>query len=330
MPPALLRIAASTLFGFLLVVAQQEVITARAQRPTQKKSPAATGELKPQPSSTVMSSPVGQAAPQPPSNKDETTPTQREQNPSDDKPKVTDWIQAGVNVVLLIVIIVQSCIYNKQRKLMQLQWRAMRLALVETRKSTRQNEKAIAASEKQAIAAQASVKAAELSAEAAMQSVQVAREAFYVGQRAYIGIKKMEIAQYSGHNYPTLTITWINGGNTPAWRFRSIPQLVLGEKPTPKINFSNLEDDFSDISVSFIPAGEEKKVIYQITEFSMTSEVWAAMKGGNKRLYALAEGSYLDVTGKERPFLIWALYDPYIQGFVELEEEQKDYYPSPT
>jgi hypothetical protein len=202
------------------------------------------------------------------------------------------------------------------------QTQLMRESLEETRAIVTQNERVVRAVEVQAEASQAS-------AQAAIESVAATKEAFYIGQRAYVGVRRMTVSNLVAGQYVTLTITWINGGKTPAWRFRSIPKLVLDEQPPQKSGFSWLEDDFSNISVSLIPAGEERTVKYETT-LLLTREMVAAIEGGGKRLYASAEGSYTDIKGIERPFRIWALYDVYSEGFVELEDEQKDYYPNPN
>src|SRR2546423_936377 len=59
--------------------------------------------------------------PPPPKN-----PAATNNQPANNGLTITDWAQAITSFALLVVIVVQVCIYNKQRVLMWKQWIAMR------------------------------------------------------------------------------------------------------------------------------------------------------------------------------------------------------------
>lgn len=155
------------------------------------------------------------------------------------------------------------------------------------------------------------------------------REAVETTERAYIGIANMELLVGS-NDEPTLLITWINGGKTPAWRFRCIPALNIGEKPEPKPFLT--DDDFSDIRNSFIPAGAERPISYTDLGVTISKEVLDELRGSaTKRLYAVMQGTYRDVRWKPREFEYWALYDAdwVNPKFVEIESDYEKKHADP-
>ena len=144
-------------------------------------------------------------------------------------------------------------------------------------------------------------------------------EAIETTERAYIGIANMRMI-VSGDE-PRLEITWVNGGKTPAWHFRCVPSLNVGEKPESKGYL--MDDDFSDIRGSFIPAGAERPVTYDHLGIKISDQLLSQLRGGTERLYAVMSGCYRDVKWKNRQFEYWALYDPdpFSPKWVELESE---------
>jgi hypothetical protein len=153
-------------------------------------------------------------------------------------------------------------------------------------------------------------------------------EAIETTERAYIGIAKMQL--FISGDEPTIEITWINGGKTPAWHFRCVPSLNIGEKPEP--NGPLMDDDFSDIRNSFIPAGAERRVSYTDLGVKLSNEVLAHLGGPGNNLYAVMEGSYRDVRWKARRFESWALYEhhPFNPQFVELESDYEKNQANPS
>src|SRR5215210_3495245 len=109
----------------------------------------------------------------------------------------------ALSLLVFIAIAVQAYIYRRQ-------WEAMEDSLAETRKIVDQNERAVKVAER---------------------GIEVAQNAAYIEQRAYVGIQRMTVEGLDEGRCPILNITWINGGKTPAWRFRCVPRLVFGQVP---------------------------------------------------------------------------------------------------
>jgi hypothetical protein len=159
-----------------------------------------------------------------------------------------------------------------------------------------------------------------------------AAEAAYIAQRAYIGIADLTMesksmtatAQLIVGEIPTLHVTWHNGGNTPARNFRAVPYLVFGEKPERRGYL--IDDDWSDIKGSFLPAGKEVTMLYDQAETGfkpVTEEMIDDINSGKKRLYAMVTGIYIDYADKTRRFETGAIYKPFEGSFTELHEYHK-------
>ena len=146
--------------------------------------------------------------------------------------------------------------------------------------------------------------------------LEVTRQAFV----ANVGIREITMGQsFSVGQIPTLYVTWYNGGQTAAARFRASPYLVFGEKPEEK-GFA-IEDDWSSSKGNFLPPGKPQILPYPQSEFGFkpgTKEMLAELEGGSKRLYAMVYALYFDFTGQERPFEASYIYDHWQKMFIEL------------
>lgn len=206
----------------------------------------------------------------------------------------------------------QGSTMQEQLKAMKEQANLMRYSLEETRKTVSQNERAVAASEEQAVAAQASAKAAE-------RSIELTQKAYIESARAHVGIKEITISKLSSGQIPTLHVTWYNGGQTPASRFRAVPYLVFGDEPKRKGYI--LQDDWSDSTANFLPTGMPQTIAYPQVEVGfkpVTDEMLAQLENGSKRLYAMVSAVYFDFAGERRSIKASYIYDFYEGFFTEL------------
>lgn len=211
----------------------------------------------------------------------------------------------ALSTLVFVAIAMQVYIYRRQWRAMQGQLHAMKEqarimdeSLAETRNIATQSERAIEVSERNA---------------------KTAQDALYVSERAYIGIRNIEMSVGS-NDEPSLTIIWINGGKTPAWHFRAEPTLVLSAKQeTGKINF--MDDSYTtDISGSFLPAGAERARSYPPENgMRITEEVWQELRSGSKTLSVIGAAYYVDFSGREQTFPIEAVCEvgPFSNRFVE-------------
>jgi hypothetical protein len=119
---------------FLFLTAGQPTVSAQSNQ----NQPASRSATPNQQAPASTGSPPVEA--QPVSNPSATNgPASYHQQPANEGPKITDWLQVLTSVALLAVIIVQACIYNKQRVLMWKQWIAMRRGVIQTHELVKQN-----------------------------------------------------------------------------------------------------------------------------------------------------------------------------------------------
>ena len=148
----------------------------------------------------------------------------------------------------------------------------------------------------------------ERNAKAAEDGVKAAQVAFYTGERAYMGIMALEIGRLVPGEWVTLTITWQNGGKTPAWNFRCLPDLILS-KDEPKDPGYFADDDFSDISGSFWPAQAARRIEYPEANLKITSDLTEELwRGQERRLWATVRAVYRDISGEVQFFYNAALF----------------------
>lgn len=127
----------------LLVCVPQEIKAGQGAGETKQKSKPAASKPQPQPSPSVIETPIGQPTSQPPDASPKTNTPSGDPAPTDEQPKVTDWLNFLASLLLLFVIAGQTFIYWKQQKYAGRQWNAMRRGLVQTRKIIRQNEQVV-------------------------------------------------------------------------------------------------------------------------------------------------------------------------------------------
>lgn len=235
----------------------------------------------------------------------------------------------ALSLLVLLVIAVQTYIYRRQWEVIDRQEKVMREGLEETRNLLRQNEWAFRASHRHANATQTQMREqseamkgqltsmkdaiaiGERNAKAAEDGVKAAQVAFYTGERAYMGIMALEIGDsLLPGQFVTLKITWINGGKTPAWNFRCIPNFELSkDEPAGAMHFA--DDDFSDISGSFWPTQTTRRIEYPECHLKITNdlieELW---KGIEKRLWVTVRAVYRDISGDVQWFYNKALWIP--------------------
>lgn len=154
-------------------------------------------------------------------------------------------------------------------------------------------------------------------------------DAMVATEQAYVGITNQAIGteMHTGDlnlligKTPTLHVTWFNGGKTPAMHFRTIPYLVFGEKPERRGYL--IDDDWSDIRGSFLPAGEARTMPYPQAETGfkpLTQEMVEELRNGKKSLYAIITALYMDFTGQYQEFETSAIYNVWDGTFTELHE----------
>jgi hypothetical protein len=152
------------------------------------------------------------------------------------------------------------------------------------------------------------------------ETVEETRKAFYMGERAYIGIIEMSVSNLSEDQIPVLNITWKNAGKTPAWHFRCIADLEFAEgMPGLKVYF--MDDDFSDIRGSFLPANAERTVAYPQGQVRLDKEMFTELQmGTGRRLWANILAVYTDISGEVQWFNARAVWEPWERHFIEAFE----------
>jgi hypothetical protein len=205
--------------------------------------------------------------------------------------------QAQYSNEQVTILKTQSQNLGSQVSLMQEQLHAikeqasvMRESLGETRRIAEQNERV--------------VKAAEESAATAKESVSIE-------QRAYVEVKDMKMLNLAPGMKPTVRITWVNGGRTPAWHLRCLPKMVIGSESPPKMSpyaEDGLNNIASSISGSFLPPGDERNIDYEMLS-APTNEEIAQLSKNRTDLYIIAAAFYTDARGVTQQTDVCAVFD---------------------
>jgi len=156
-----------------------------------------------------------------------------------------------------------------------------------------------------------------------LKATERAADASYIAQRAYMGIRELDIGgPLVVGNFHFLNITWQNGGKTPAWNFRCIADLVLS-KDEPKGTIYFADDDYGDISGSFWPSDATRTITYEGGQIHVTDELVKELwEGRERRLWAVVRAVYRDISGDVQWFYNAAIYmvnplRPHEGRFVE-------------
>ena len=266
--------------GFILLLGVFGVVyAAQGQTPASQQQEASPGQSEPQPAA-VSPSPSQTAIQQPQASVEARGGGNQAGNSFWDA-TLTDWIQVGINVVLLLVVFWQARINRSQRQTMQRQSEIMQGELDITRESIKQSERALAANE-------AMAKAAE-------ESAKIAREAFYIGERPYFGVTGMGIHWGGQHNNdPSLSLTLLNGGQTPAWQLRVKAFLILGDAPDTGHTYPLIEFK-THISKRFVPADQQVNLVFLSTHKLSPSEINQIRKQRTMRLFVSVFATYTDM-----------------------------------
>lgn len=272
-------------YGFVLFIALvliKQGQTALGQTTPQQDKAGATQQAPPEPTPLVSPPPsqtaVEQAQPSVEAQKSSSEPASTFWDA-----KLTDWIQVGINVVLLLVVFWQAKINRDQRITMQRQNEIMQGELDITRDSVKQSERALLASETQA-------KAVE-------QSVVIAKESFYVGERPYFGITGIDLTMVS-LNMPRVEVAFGNGGRTPAWHFHALVWIVLGDNPQSDNRWS-VNSREPSYAHRYFPVGQRHAFVFFRPDVRLTPDQLYGIQAGTLRLFVVGTAHYNDMRGRE-------------------------------
>jgi hypothetical protein len=161
---------------------------------------------------------------------------------------------------------------EKQLLALQGQWQAMEKALEEQRKMVGQNERVAKATEK---------------------SAKTAEEAFHVGEAPYFGITGIGFHDFQAGYWPQLSISFMNGGKTPAWHFYAMPVLIFGHTPETG-DYWHLKPKQNFMASTFYPSGEQRQVEYTQTGFQLTEERIQRLRDEDAHLFVVVTINYTD------------------------------------
>ena len=201
--------------------------------------------------------------------------------------------EGSIALGLLLVAVVQACVYWSQRRLMAAQWNAMERSLKRT-------DRMIDKMQEQLVVMQ--------------DSVTETRNIIEQNERslvAYFGIKHMEMDLIGVGAKPRISITFVNGGKTPAWHFDAwVVGLDLAFQPTD--DPWSAEVVVSDIGNRFFPAEAEKTFVYIKTDFVFTQESLAAMNKPNTGPHFFVHGTvrFTNIARKQDVFKFCGVYNP--------------------
>lgn len=164
---------------------------------------------------------------------------------------------------------------QEQSKAMKGQLDAMNQSLAETRKTVTQNERAIQVAE---------------------ENARIAERALYLSERPHFGIANISMQFEAGKAF-SLSITFLNGGKSPAWHFTARPIVSLNNhspefpEPGDQGPWTVLHPP-GDLHNSFFPAGRRTEVNFLETEFKVTPERFDAVMNEDLRLFVQGKAEW--------------------------------------
>jgi hypothetical protein len=118
-----------------------------------------------------------------------------------------------------------------------------------------------------------------------------------ISQRAYIGIQDGKfVSPLASGEPPCLRMIFINGGNTPAWHFRSHYRMILDSAPLGELTKKFPVEYKRRQSGAFVPAGQIKRVETYF-QFSVNEHQLAAIIRKSHTLYVFVEVEFRDFLG---------------------------------
>jgi len=205
--------------------------------------------------------------------------------------------------------------------------------------ATEQNKKLISAARVQADAARVQAEAAriqanasQVSAKAAEESTKISAQALSVGERAYITLRRLDIAKLAIGEPPEITAWFVNAGRTPASNFVFYQKIYLAEikgRPIPPTGgagedlerFIRRPDQPMDNESGFLAAAGEKRVIFT-TDWIFTESHLAAINTGSLKLFFEGEVHYIDSFDRRQKFRYCGMYNAKAAEFDECPEQK--------
>jgi hypothetical protein len=207
-----------------------------------------------------------------------------------------------LNLVIVVIIIVQSVIYV-------FQWVAMRDVI-------RQNERLIRASQRQARTAEKNLRFSE--------------HTFYLAQRAYIGLESIEMAPPEDGKRLVLKFAIKNGGQTPAFNVTGTVASLISDETA----ISELEkqmEPFTRVDYGDFILGGSGKVAGSATDMIVDAGDLQRIADGSYCLYVRLILWFFDIQEtEERSVTFWYIWHPQSQmmlihsGRRRTQQEQQD------
>jgi len=150
--------------------------------------------------------------------------------------------------------------------------------------------------------------------DAMRQQVEIAR----IAERAYIGIKEVTLQDFELGKQPCLTVLFLNGGHTPAWKVKAPARLTLSE------SFSNERPQmYEQEGSSFQPAGIEREVRYHIP-ITMNAAWLEAINSGAMKIFVNGEVHFEDCWRDKRIFPFQLVYNPKTGRIEDYKETSSE------
>jgi hypothetical protein len=175
------------------------------------------------------------------------------------------------------------------------------------------------ASVAQADVAKQSLGAAQSSARAAERSSDTASQALSAGERAYIGVDNVGLVGPPIGQHPKISVTFVNGGKTPASHFIAIGHISWGNIFIPPTWNPTL---FAANEGAFLPAGAKTTVIFEDKYAPLTDQEISEVRAGTRKLFVGIETHYVDFLNREQVFSFCALYNASDSNFIDCAKEQ--------
>jgi hypothetical protein len=141
-----------------------------------------------------------------------------------------------------------------------------------------------------------------------------------IRERAYIAIGDASITPLVVGRKPTMKITFLNTGRTPAWDFHVSARFTLAmSRPTQEMIDVVKATETPDRV--FVPADKGTEVYLAGIGFTLTEERIAAFNAGVLKLYVNGEARYRDIVGPNQLFSFCGEYNDATKDFFTCPEQ---------
>ncbi|MGH9932476.1 MAG: hypothetical protein ACREA9_25010 [Pyrinomonadaceae bacterium] len=158
---------------------------------------------------------------------------------------------------------------------------------------------------------------------ASEDNAKTAREAFHVGEAPYFGIAKIAPEGFENAYAPSVRITFVNGGKTPAWHFHSKARAIVGQTPENGQSYG-LETKWHDLPNTFFRTNDYHTFEYQHHLFRYSPELEKRIIDREMHIFFVIKIHYSDFRKRWRHRDFRLIWDADGRNFRDYDAEERN------